>query len=262
MTRSPGAAQIALFADCSPVPAARSDDEEIARGVVAFVAWITSLVDAEDQAIRAAESRRSRIASMLRQVDLEDERWKPAKRVSASSLSCGQPRTCRRISCKWNATLDLGEPEVIDGFALRPITLNTGWREGAPRARGRRPAFGVEEQADRRNWQPFGEQVEAELDAMEDAGFDNCCDRAARRVSAAIEETEDVAVNGERQAALEALDHVTTVTIGLILGVSDESVRLASRSAEEKLRNMARSGGYREDGDVADLADAILFGAE
>jgi hypothetical protein len=220
-----------------------------------------ALVD--DEGLAARRERAARIAFKARQATMLAEIEAPERvrlpvLVPNSDL-CGQPTTCRRISCPWNTTLDVGEPEEVDGKIWRRVVLNTGWREGAEPELGRRPAYNVEEQADARTWIAFGAEVEAELDDMEGARFPNCSDRFAKRVRAAVEEAEDTAE--DRAAALRALDDTTMVAIGKILGVSDESARLSCRSAEEKLRNMARDGGYSQDGDVSDLAEAILFGA-
>lgn len=245
-----------IVGDCAPVPAARDDDSEIARGVVAFVRWLVSLIEAEERRLQAAEARRQRIAAKLRQVDLEDDICATPSpgHFPANSDLCGQPTTCRRISCKWNAVLDLGEPERFDGgYVLRPIILNTGRGD-----LGRRPAFNVEDQATASNWPAFTDQVLERLDELEALGQDTCCDRVSKRVRAAIEDAED----RDDLLALASLDDVTMVAIGKVLGISDESVRLACRSAEEKLRNMARDGGYAESGDVSDLAEAILFAVD
>jgi hypothetical protein len=250
--------QVSLFdslEDCAPVPEARSTDMEIARGVVAWFRWMGELVEEEERKAQAAEARRRRIVSKLRQVDLvPEEVGDPPRpsRVPANSDLCGQPATCRVLSCRWNTTLDLGEPERFEEFTLRTITLNTGKGD-----LGRRPAFNVEEQADAGNWHAFGEQVLERLDEMEADGFPNCADRFAKRVRAALEDAED----RDDWLALASLDDITMVAIGKVLGVSDESVRLACRSAEAKLRNLADVGGYSQDGDLSDLAEAILFGA-
>jgi hypothetical protein len=242
-----------IVGDCAPVPEARDDDSEIARGVVAFVRWVVGLLEEEERRLQAAEARRQRIAAKLRQVDMADAGPTSSRaRIPADSTKCGQPTTCRVIGCKWNAVLDYGEPETFDGYVLRPVILNTGRGD-----LGRRPAFNVEDQATASNWEAFGEQVLDRLDELEELNQETCCDRVARRVRAAVEEAED----RDDWLALASLDDLTTVAIGKVLGVSDESIRLTSRSAEEKLRNMARDGGYSQDGDVSDLAEAILFGA-
>lgn len=212
--------------------------------------------------LEARRARVARIAFKARQATLLAEVENPP-RVSLPVLVpnsdlCGESRDCVRITCPHHAALDVGEPEEVEGKVYRRIVLNTGWREGADPSRGRRPAYNVEEQADLRTWPAFEEEVLAELDAMQAAGFDPCCDRAAKRVRAAREAAED---GDADRATLQRIDDTTMVAIGRVLGVSDESVRIACRSAEEKLRNLAVDGGYSEDGDVSDLVEAILFGA-
>lgn len=267
-----GAAQIALFTDCPPVPAARSDDEEIARGVVAFVMWLARLIEEEEQRERAAEARRRRVAAKELQVSASEEDrawWRPGMPrarlpvVRASSETCGQPTTCRRLSCPNNTTLDVGEPEVVNGRVYRVVTLHQGPLDGRhDPERGRRPSFTVEEQVDPCHWSPFETQVLARLDEMEAARFSNCADRFARRVRAALEEAEDSAeTDEERREVLAELDDATLVALGRVLGVSDETVRIACRNAEAKLRTWAEEAGYAQGGDVDDLAEAILFGA-
>jgi hypothetical protein len=262
-----GAAQIALLADCPPVPAARSDDEEIARGVVAFVTWLVSLVDHEEQRERAAAARRQRIAAKASQRSLDGRTgsswWLPGDdRVHLPVLvpnsdHCGEDIDCERYTCPWHTSLELGEPEVVDGSVWRRATINTGWREEGDPVRGRRPSFNVEDQADERNWPPFEAALREERRAMREAGHDPCGDRFSKRVRAAREEAED-SVN---PLAPQEIDDITVVAVGRMIGTSDESIRLTTNDAFAKLRNMARDGGYGETGDVDDLIEALAFGA-
>jgi hypothetical protein len=261
-----------IVEDTAPVAHARSSDEEIARGLVAWWSWLARVVEEEADRVRAAEARRRRVAAKELQEGLtEEERawWRPGMArvhlpvIHASSETCGQPTTCRRLSCPANTTLDVGDEEIVNGRVYRVVTLHQGPLDGRyDPERGRRPAFNVEEQVDAVHWGPFEAQVLTRLDEMEEAGFSNCSDRFARRVRTALEDAEDSAeTDEERRAVLQDLDDATLVALGRVLGLSDESIRLSCRSAEAKLRSWADDAGYTINGDVTDLAEAILFGA-